>query len=361
MNKIKRIIFVDSTIGHDELAQYIYEDDLLLPGIRRGDLIQCLIKYPFIESIIIVDGVFEQQASITHKEILWVLEKGVKVTGLSSMGALRAYELHDYGMLGYGEIFQNYIAGLLDGDDEVATSYFLSNDSSEKTIAMVNIRATLDKLHLHNEDLIFKIRNIHYKHRNWLTIKAVVPDEVYVFLKLNYVDQKKRDVVSYFQSTQLSRGSTVTVNYLKNTYIINDLINQMYAGVIDFIEDNLKKMSCSSIHSTNPILENLADEIVNYLEYQADYTHKIASILFELSSFSYGHARLKNFSDKIRREQKLFSSLEFIKYLDEKKISTHNLTSLFEGILKLENYLFINWTLNKKHEKRLPQLVKLKI
>ncbi|MGM9319051.1 TfuA-like protein [Legionella pneumophila] len=89
MNNKKRAIFVDSTISHDELSEYIQDSDLLLPAVRRGDLIRILLKHQNIEIIVIVDGVFDQQASVTHKEILWALEQGIKVIGLSSIGFSR--------------------------------------------------------------------------------------------------------------------------------------------------------------------------------------------------------------------------------------------------------------------------------
>ena len=116
------------------------------------------------------------------------------------MGALRAYELRDYGMLGYGKVYQDYLEGILDGDDEVAISYFPSSNGLNKTIAMVNIRTTLKKLHIYDKDLIFKIRKIHFKQRNWLTLKAVVPNEIFFKLNAHYIDQKKEDVLLYFQN-----------------------------------------------------------------------------------------------------------------------------------------------------------------
>jgi hypothetical protein len=342
MNKKKRAIFVDSTICHDELSTYIQKDDLLLPGIRRGALIQIYLKYPSIESVIIIDGVFEQQASVTHKEILWALNQGIKVIGLSSMGALRAYELRDYGMLGYGRVFQDYVEGILDGDDEVAVSYFPASDGVKKTIAMVNIRKTLDTLQLNDNDLILKIKKIHFKQRNWLALKAAVSDETYMQINSHYIDQKKEDVLLYFKTDESHLSSLTKKNSTKNVYIVKDLANQMHPNLIAYLENNLLKMPSISIESFNPILEKIAHDIINYLSYKKYYFHKIVHILNELNSFSYKESRLKNISDKIRREQKLFSAFNFIEFLDKKKISKNNLSAIFDGILKLESYFLTN-------------------
>ena len=43
--------------------------------------------------ILIIDGVFQSEPAVRHKEILWALSLGVPVVGAASMGALRAAEL----------------------------------------------------------------------------------------------------------------------------------------------------------------------------------------------------------------------------------------------------------------------------
>ena len=63
---------------------------------------------------------FERALPVWHKEILWALARGVHVFGAASMGALRAAELHAFGMVGVGRIFAAYRDGELEADDEVA-------------------------------------------------------------------------------------------------------------------------------------------------------------------------------------------------------------------------------------------------
>lgn len=87
------------------------------PPVRRGDL----PKLPKDVSVVaIIDGVFLGESSVGHREIAALLARGVVVLGGSSMGALRAYELHDLGMRGHGIVYQMYSSGEVDGDDEVA-------------------------------------------------------------------------------------------------------------------------------------------------------------------------------------------------------------------------------------------------
>jgi len=91
----------------------------------------------------LIDGVFFQECAVAHREILYALERGVKVIGASSMGALRASELDRYGMEGVGTIYEQYKSGVLISDDEVALLFDPEalNPLSEP---LVNIRYNLD-------------------------------------------------------------------------------------------------------------------------------------------------------------------------------------------------------------------------
>lgn len=95
-------------------------------------------------AIAIVDGYFDHRLPVWHKEILWVLSQGIAVYGAASMGALRAAELFDYGMLGVGVIYEQFLNGELEDDDEVAVLHEPPECGYKpRSEAMVNIRATL--------------------------------------------------------------------------------------------------------------------------------------------------------------------------------------------------------------------------
>ena len=61
--------------------------------------------------IAIIDGVFHKEPAVSHKEILEAIKKGVTVVGGASMGALRASELDDFGMIGVGRVYHDYSNG----------------------------------------------------------------------------------------------------------------------------------------------------------------------------------------------------------------------------------------------------------
>jgi len=140
-NNTDIVVFLASSLPVDE-AQRIVLDACFMPPVQCGDILAVLRFQP--KTIVIIDGLFESTAAVWHKEILFAMEQGVRVYGGASMGALRAAELADLGMIGVGEIFEAYYKGELADDDEVAV---LHGPEALKyavlTDAMVNVRATL--------------------------------------------------------------------------------------------------------------------------------------------------------------------------------------------------------------------------
>ncbi|HVP24458.1 MAG TPA: TfuA-related McrA-glycine thioamidation protein [Methanomicrobiales archaeon] len=110
------------------------------PPAARGDITRAVSEGAGV--IGLIDGVFFQESSVGHREILAALSAGVRVVGASSMGALRAAELHTLGMEGVGEVFRMYRDGLLVSDDEVALA-FDPGSCLALSEPLVNIRATL--------------------------------------------------------------------------------------------------------------------------------------------------------------------------------------------------------------------------
>ncbi len=146
-----------------------------LPPVAQGDVARLLGQRPRPRAIAIIDGFFEGVPAVLHKEILWALAEGVPVLGAASMGALRAAELHPYGMIGVGEIFAAYRDGMLVDDDEVAVLHGPAEAGYPAVSeAMVNIRATLAEacrlgiLDAALRDRLIELgRRMFYRRRSW--------------------------------------------------------------------------------------------------------------------------------------------------------------------------------------------------
>ncbi|MFJ7590051.1 TfuA-like protein [Streptomyces sp. NPDC097617] len=107
-------VFAGPTIGADRIRELV-PDAVPHPPVKRGDLLRLALRPGDVA--LTIDGVWHQSAPIRHKDILAVLADGVTI-----VGALRTAELAPYGMVGVGRIFEDFRAGRLDADDEVASA-----------------------------------------------------------------------------------------------------------------------------------------------------------------------------------------------------------------------------------------------
>jgi hypothetical protein len=135
------VIYVGPSLAVEDAREILDAD--YRPPIRRGD-IKTLMTEPLPPRIVgIIDGEFFQSFAISPKEILPAIEAGIIFLGSSSMGALRATELHPFGMIGIGRIFEMYHSGELFADDEVAL-VFDREVGRAHSVPMVNIRIALE-------------------------------------------------------------------------------------------------------------------------------------------------------------------------------------------------------------------------
>lgn len=113
------VVFVGPTLPV-ERGRILLDADFRPPA-GQGDV------YAAVESgepkiIALIDGVFQTEPAVRHKEILWALHKGVRVFGAASLGALRAVELEPFGMVGIGAIYRWYRRFPMTPDDAVAVA-----------------------------------------------------------------------------------------------------------------------------------------------------------------------------------------------------------------------------------------------
>lgn len=206
-------VFAGPTISAADITAVI--DAIVLPPVSMGDVYRCGRTRP--RAIGIIDGYFEGVPSVWHKEILWAIDQGIAVFGAASMGALRAAELHMFGMRGVGNVFEAYRDGLLEDDDEVAIQHgppeigYLSLSEP-----MVNIRATLDRAVREgtiarqvSETLSAMAKESFYPDRGWRTLLERASAEgldkgalkaLEAWLPQGRVDQKRLDALAMLEA-----------------------------------------------------------------------------------------------------------------------------------------------------------------
>ena len=193
------IIFTGLSLSFNDAKEIL--DAEYLPPIKRGDIYDLLEKRDDIEIIGIIDGVFHQSPAVAHKEILEALKRGITVVGGSSMGALRACELYPFGMIGVGNIFEDYKNGIIESDDDVAVA--LNPETLEQmSESWINMKYNFEKTV--NEDIITPdeceellqiAKETYYPKRsfNYVIKKSSISDEKKEIL-LKYIKENKFDI-----------------------------------------------------------------------------------------------------------------------------------------------------------------------
>lgn len=129
----KTIVFFGPSIAAPEVSRLVAATHA--PPVRRGDLAALDEDY---RVVVILDGEFGQNMSVSPKEILAVLGSGRTVIGAASMGALRASELDRLGMVGVGWVYDRFRRSAVRNDADVALVYS-PFDFKPMTVPMVDL------------------------------------------------------------------------------------------------------------------------------------------------------------------------------------------------------------------------------
>lgn len=159
----------------------------------------------------LIDGRYEDVAAVWHKEILFAIEQGVQIFGAASMGALRASECADFGMIGIGAVFERYRSGELTDDAAVAQLHAPPElDHAPLTEALVNVEATIQRFRKlgaisdeEAERLDRSARALFFKERTYRSVLAHAGldagergEELKELIKTRRIDVKKQDALA---------------------------------------------------------------------------------------------------------------------------------------------------------------------
>jgi len=163
------VVFAGISLSHVEAKALL--PAVVRPPVKRGDLDKLSDG-----AAAIIDGELDAAVMLQPDEILRAIARGVDVRGSSSIGALRAAELHGSGMAGVGWVYDSYRARRIDGVDEIAVIYD-PQSYRPLTIPLVNIRFWLDRLVVSNsvtddeaQSAIEVLKSIELEQRDWRTM-----------------------------------------------------------------------------------------------------------------------------------------------------------------------------------------------
>ena len=117
----------------------------LRPPVRRGEVDALIAEATESGVVVICDGVFQSEPAVSHGEILRAIDAGWQVWGVSSIGAIRAFELREEGMKGFG-----YVRGQFDRfedftDDEMCLLHSPQEPYFPLSEALINVRFVLER------------------------------------------------------------------------------------------------------------------------------------------------------------------------------------------------------------------------
>ncbi|MCI9867509.1 TfuA-like protein [Rhizobium skierniewicense] len=181
------------------------------PPACQGDVMQAL--QDGATSIGLIDGQFATAAPVWHKELLFALSKGIPVFGAASMGALRAAECAAFGMIGIGQIYEDYASGARVDDADVALIYGPAElGYPPLSIPLVNAEATISNMLREGgvnaeqcEALRTAAQRLFFKDRTWKAIAAlsgIAVETLDAALKACWVDQKKLDAMALISAIE---------------------------------------------------------------------------------------------------------------------------------------------------------------
>jgi hypothetical protein len=236
---MKTVVFVGPTLRQSEASSIL--DVIYLPPVEQGGVVTAVESIK-PDCIAIIDGVFLQDLSVWHKEILYALGKGISVWGAASMGALRAVELESLGMRGVGWIFKQFMTGTLTDDDEVVLTHASAEFEYKKlSEPLVNIRATLAWAVEHQmlsnsqrEHILAIAKSMYFRDRTLASLLEVLstigdgdPQLISVLRDIfanHYVDIKKEDAKLLLQEI---REDTATP-HARHQFEQNEFFQYLY-------------------------------------------------------------------------------------------------------------------------------------
>lgn len=353
---MKVLVFVGPTIRAEEAKAFIDAD--FRPPAAQGDVISaCHNDRPDI--IALIDGAIDGGPSVWHKEILHALALGITVVGAGALGAIRAAELELHGMMGVGRVFQSFLDGSIEDDDEVYAAYEEKRREFRRiSEPMMNIRATLQQAGERDiisgpicDRLISIAKSFYYPERTFERIFAAASEEglsferkdLTDFVAAHYVDVLKEDAMELLrfvacmpQSTGrhpevcVDRQSTLHhVLYQRDRSVLRDNARIRLSTISDYVTVNAPDI----------------DEIS-----QRAYNRQLALLLADLLEVEVNDAEVLQETDRFRRKHSVADEESYADWLERNDLSHEELRILMEESARIAKvhrwYLASRWQMS---------------
>lgn len=115
------------------------------PPARRGDIARLVARRRRPGIAILCDGAFQSVPAVSHAELCEALDAGWQLWGVSSLGAIRAWEMRDEGMHGHGWVYAQFARHDDFTDDELCLTHFPEPPWFPVSEPLVNLRHALEQ------------------------------------------------------------------------------------------------------------------------------------------------------------------------------------------------------------------------
>ncbi len=145
MHASRKLAFVGPTyasVAHTRLIESAGFE--VRPPVARGEIDALPLDVPHV--IVVVDGRFNHALAVGHAELRRAVERGWSVWGVSSMGAIRAFEMRTLHVRGFGTVYGHFLAGDDFQDDEVSLLHAQHEPYTPLSEPLIHVRHCLAHL-----------------------------------------------------------------------------------------------------------------------------------------------------------------------------------------------------------------------
>jgi len=238
----------------------LLDDWLVRPPCKQADIMKDIQQYK-PQKICIVDGLYKTIPAPWHKELLLALENNVQLDGVGSLGALRAAELHDFGMNGHGWIY-NFIKENEPIDDSVVALLHMDKINNYKPITLAKIEIIYcfisessitdnQEKNLKIQKLINEIMHINFERLSKKTAALVLskfdPNVNWnQYLLGNFQSIKRNDTIEYLEKEKKSKShKNNTPSFTDKTQRTNYIYRQKHLDLDTTYTDDLSDLNYS--------------------------------------------------------------------------------------------------------------------
>ncbi|MFZ3231539.1 MAG: TfuA-like protein [Pseudobdellovibrio sp.] len=223
MLKIK--IYSGLSLSQQTVKKYLPQA-LFSKPIKRNDLYDDIKKG--IHVIGIIDGEFLQNLSVSPTEIQDAMRCGLSIYGASSMGAMRAAELSQFGMIGCGSIFEQISKDPYFQDDKLGQIFYedLSHVSMPFMDFFLGIKDLVQRRIVspkESSEIVQLYKKLHFSERTYAALKSQIQkkhNSARLFLAF---DNAKKHIIS-----QKNKDAILMLKQIKSSIKQNQVILQSF-------------------------------------------------------------------------------------------------------------------------------------